>query len=574
MNLTNKISFWAFPHLLILLVVLITYNGLTETFYQQDEWWVFGNVILSSNDGLLHFLKNTLYEAGKVHAIPISASIPFIEYKLFGFNFEAYAAVSIINHLIVSILVYILALTLFKNRFLALLSGLLFAVYGISHQAITWVAAVNTQVVVIFSLSCIIFFLKYVQKANGNRYLFLSLLFLFLALFSNESAFSLFLILPLIWLIYKGLSSKKSFFRLLVKLFLLSTLYLVIRLPIWLNAKTIILDQNQVLTQPDIGVFFYRLAMLPFRVLPQTFIPQQPLLDLSELILKPGYPNLYFSSVSGQIKETLVFDLVCIFLFTLLTSFFFISFEFFKKQKKDNFSKSLVVAFLILVLSGIMLIFIPGKAGYVSIFEKKHLYMSSSAAAILIVLGLYVIASFLVRNNYFRNFLILTFFIPFFLFNIFKVQTDIEELKKIGSLRKSFLTTIYHDYPDLPKSVVFYLQSDTSYYGMPPEEKNLPIQTGFGRMLLVWYQSSEEFPPCLYEGLFLQHMTSQGYKECEDRGFGYFRDYDKLVAQIKEAKLPAENVIAYSWNGGSFEFKDISGDIRKKVLDEANKDEN
>ena len=132
---------------------------------------------------------------------------------------------------------------------------------------------------------------------------------------------------------------------------------------------------------------------------------------------------------------------------------------------------------------------------------------------------------------------------------------------------KGFLTTIEEAYPKFPQKVIFFTQSDSSYYGLPKEEKVLPIQSGFGRMLLVWYQDKEKFSGCLYENLFLHGLLSQGYKQCDVRGFGYFRDYDKLAEAVRQNQIQPENIIAYSWNGKTQKFTSITEQIRRKLAD-------
>lgn len=49
-----------------------------------------------------------------------------------------------------------------------------------------------------------------------------------------------------------------------------------------------------------------------------------------------------------------------------------------------------------------------------------------------------------------------------------------------------------------------------------------------------------------------------GYRNCQGRGFGYFRDYDKLVNMLKEYAVPIENIIAFSFNGNTEEFIDTT----------------
>ena len=552
---------------IIFLAIGIAYGHLLKGFFLQDEWWTFGDIFITQGEGVIGYLKYNLMTLGKVHAIPISAVIPYIEYILFGINFSYYAVVSLMIHFFSSLAVYYLSLLLIRRRFLAVLVALLFAVNSIAYPAVTWVAAINTQIVTLFVLLCIIFFVRYINESFKKRFIVLSLIFLFLALLSNESAFSLFIILPVFGVIFLGKRSFKTTRKIAFPLILLGLLYLIYRVPIWLVADPIILGQGQLLTQPSFFTLMFRLFVFPFRILSQTIISQSALLKISEIVMRLGYPQFIESDNAPNpfVRETIFFDLVNFFISVVVLLLFVYIYRYFKKNKMNNELRSLLTAFFLIILSGIMLIFIPGKAGFVALFEPKHLYLVSAGSSMLLVLGVYAITLMFAKRRKVITIFMLVFFIPLLLLNSFQVQSNIEELIKVGTLRKSFLVRIKEQYPDLAQQAVFYLNSDKAYYGMPEDTKTLPLQIGFGRMLLVWYQKTERFPICMYVDSFLLSMRVQGYKYCEGRGFGYYREYDKLVLSIEKNEIPIENVIAYSWVDRGKKFTDITGQIQTKL---------
>ena len=63
-------------------------------------------------------------------------------------------------------------------------------------------------------------------------------------------------------------------------------------------------------------------------------------------------------------------------------------------------------------------------------------------------------------------------------------------------------------------------------------------------------------------------MLNQRYEECDGRGFGYFRDYDKLVNAVKENNISMDNIISFSWNGKEGEIRDITSEIKERVRKE------
>ena len=233
-----------------------------------------------------------------------------------------------------------------------------------------------------------------------------------------------------------------------------------------------------------------------------------------------------------------------------------------------SLTKALVFSLVFMGISSLPFVFVPGRAGYFSIFEPRNLYILAIGSSLMLVIFSYILASLLSKKPKIVNFLTLFFLIPLLFFHIKTIQKDIKNLKVISDLRRSFLIQIQTSYPELPQKVIFYTQSDACYYGLPEEEKTLPVQSGFGRMLMIWYQEKENFPGCLYEDQFLHDLISQGYQECQGRGFGYFRDYNQLKEALRENNLSVDDVFAFSWKGKAEEFKGVSQQIREKLQNE------
>ena len=85
--------------------------------------------------------------------------------------------------------------------------------------------------------------------------------------------------------------------------------------------------------------------------------------------------------------------------------------------------------------------------------------------------------------------------------------------------------------------------------------------------MLVWYnEHGENFPSCFFKGQFLYVLQSQGYRQCEGRGFGYFRKAEDLKKSIKENNLRPENVVAFSYISSENSLKNITQKTREKLL--------
>ena len=141
-------------------------------------------------------------------------------------------------------------------------------------------------------------------------------------------------------------------------------------------------------------------------------------------------------------------------------------------------------------------------------------------------------------------------------------------LYNIGNLRIEILNSIKKSYPTLPEKVIFYTDSNKSYYGLPDEDKIIPFQSGLGQTLLLWYYSDEKFSKVFFENKYLWGILSDGYKEIDDRGLGYFRDFERLKNAVNDNNLNPESVIAFRWDYYTNTLTDITREIRSKLKNE------
>lgn len=553
------------------IIISLIFRGLEKAFFQQDEWGSFGNYFYRMSLG--NFSKafiDSILASGKVHVNPVSEWLWYLQYEIFGLNFHSYAYVSMIIHLANTLLVYYLSIWLIKNKRLSILVAILFCVNSISHQAVTWVSAsLQTQGAILFSLLFSVFFFNYLtQVKKSKKLLYLAILNIFIALLFKETALPFFL-LPVLLVFYAKEKSLKFLKDILLPIGIALAVYLLLRIIIFINARPIILGLTEVLEQPNPIVHVYRLFSLPFKVLPESVFPTEHLLNFSRTII--GLAYTHFIAPDGipnpYLVETAGLDLVNYVLSLILLLNIYLCYRIFKNQKQELFAKALIVSLVVIIGSTVLIIFFPGKAGYASIIEPRYLYGATFGSSLFLVLGFYAFFSYLVKNKGKALLITTIFLLPLINLHIRLVRRDLSLLEARGNLRKSLLVAVKKAYPVLPKKAVFYLESDQAYYGLPEEEKNLPVQSGFGRMLMVWYQETEKFPGCFYKDFFLFDLIAQGYRECDGRGFGYFRDYNQLIEALRENHLSANEVFAFSWKGKTKEFKNITNELRTKLND-------
>lgn len=548
-----------FPMLLVIFVILVTYKDLPQTFFQQDEWQYFGSSIyaLRSSNPIANVL---LPLQGQItHFFPLATAMFLLEYILFKMNFPYYVLLNIFIHIANAVLLYFLISLLTRKKLLAWGSALLFSVNSLAHQPITWVAAgIGTlpgTFFLLFYFLCLVRFIltkRPVMLLYGFISLFVSILF-------KETSLFVFLFLPLMWLVLKIVYRRTIIIPRfwLFSFVALGFFYVLLRIFFLITPIRSVQPEIGDVTTASASAYVYRLIVTPLKSLSQSIIPFPVLRLVSDGLVRLAYPQFVASdgATNPYIVESIVFDLTSYFGSALLLLLSLVAYR--SLRKRDPvLAQVLAASVLFIGTSAVPFMFVPGRAGFFSIFEPRNLYVVSIGSSVWVSLMLYAFGKRLV-------FVPLVVFL--FVFHNFSIQQDIGKLVDIGIMRKNFLTSIEQAYPKLPQKVVFFTESDRSYYGLPIEEEVLPIQSGFGRMLMVWYQDNEKFPGCLYENQFLHGLTSQGYTFCDGRGFGYARKYESLLRIVLENKLNASNIIAYSWNGQSHQFRDVTIELRKKI---------
>jgi hypothetical protein len=554
--------------LLFLCCFIFAYWSLPQTFFEQDEWQYFSSNIFAL--GTVHsFLNVTLPFKGQLtHFFPLGTLFFLMEQMIFGLKAAPYFIVNLSFQLILSGLLFYLIKLLTEKNILAIMTGGFFLINSRGNQALTWVAAgVGTFPSAIFLLLTIIFFIKFIDNEKNNYFLLFSILSFVISLLFKEISLFLFAFLPIILVICRKRWRFNNIRKFLLSFFLLFIFYGLIRLFfLFFSVRS---------SQPEMGdvssasffIYFFRLFSVPLRSLSQSFFPQSFLVSVSDELVHLAYPQFVASdgAANPYIAQSIAFDLVSFILTVLILMLIFIFYKYYKNREEKKLTKSILFFLFFSLTSFLPFIFIPGKGGYFSIMEPRNLYIPVMSSSFFIAILFYYSPIYLFKNKKIAKILTFSFALIFIFINVISIRENVNELKKIGSLRRSFLETIKNNYPKLSKNAVFYIKSDSSYYGLPAEETNLPVQTGFGRMLMVWYQGEEKFPNCLYENQFLHGLISQEYKACQGRGFGYFRNYDKLTVALRVNGIPAMDVIAYSWQGKIEKFSNITSEIQTEL---------
>lgn len=193
---------------------------------------------------------------------PAVKVLHLFEYKLFGENPLGYHAVSVILNLCVVLLAFLVVRELTQDSLLALVASLFFAVNPSHVEAISWAYSDSYPLFSVFVLLSLFLYLK------GR--MFCSLAALAVALFSQESA----ILLPVVLVLERLLVAQKRMLRdfyPVIPFVLLVVVFLVVRsiavggVPVtgygivpWLNAVTTILATSvKIFFVPDAAIALY-----------------------------------------------------------------------------------------------------------------------------------------------------------------------------------------------------------------------------------------------------------------------------------------------------------------------------
>lgn len=534
--------------LLLALLVVFFYRQLPLTFFQQDEWSGMGSYLATRSEGTLAAWLGAL-GVGSVlgHFNPLVELFNIGQFTFFGLNFELYACASIFFHLVNSFTFYVLAKMLFKDWQKAFVACLLFALNSLPHQATTWMGTyVATQPVLFLGLLSLIFFVRYLEKPKLKT-LVVSLALVFLGLSFRESAAFLFLLYPLWAYFAQGIKAAK---KVLAVALIFLFLFCFPRLLLAGGAGGV----TATFSWFQIG---YRLLTIPLKTLAQVIIFPEWIMAASGKLIAVAYP--YFDAQ----RETTFYDYTTqtigsdIISYAIALALIGVALVF--------RSRLLLGSLLFIFLSSLPFAFIPGKAGTFSFLDSRYLHFASLGAAVFLVLLVSALTN-LPRIKFLKPVIVFFLAMVFGLGHYLNLQQNLAVGVARGQERRKILATISTAYPELSAKSVFYTESSKSFYGLPVEEKILPFQSGFGQTLLVWYSfRGDHLPGCLFKDRFLWEIEEEGYRECFGRGFGYFRNYDKLVKLVKTNALKPEAVFAFSYDAGGRRLTDITLKTRERI---------
>lgn len=539
----------------ILGLIGIFYSNILDGFFQHDEWQTFATEYSKGGRSVMKIVIDS-FSPKSSHFSPLFDLTFNLSFNLFGLNYLGYAIVSIALHLVSVLLVFLLVYLLTKKMLLVSLSTLLFGLNASSHQATSWVIAdINTQGATIFGLLSVLTLIYGLQREGKEKIgLLISLILFVISLLFKEITVAFFAFLPLSFLLFVRADTKKYKKVYFLVVLSLGILYFALRL--YMLSLLTPDSKYVVIKDQSLSEIVYNTVTFPAKMLVQSVIPTGELLNISKVTA-----SLFPQSISGQFEttardlfvENVVLQGVD---FSIFIFVFIIVLIFLKRKRKEPLIKVILFSFVFVILNSFIYALSPGRSGSIPVVDSRNVYFPAVGTSIFLATIAYVI----MRGRATRVVLLLA---PLVFLHMYWLNEQLTSHVSVGATRRGILQQIKREYPNLPKKTVFYVESDTPYYGMA--ENIPPFETGLGQALLVWYHSTEKFPLQIFENRFLRFITDQGYREVDKRGFGYFRDMSLLKEAIKQNSLSPESIISYSYYGGSNVLRDTTIQTRKNL---------
>jgi len=542
--------------ILLLFVIGLTYKQLPQQFFQQDEWHHLGQEYIWHQKGIINFFLQDAISPVGIRFLPLGYLLNYFQFSLFGSNPIGYSLVSLSLHLLNVFLIFLVIKKLINKERIAFLTALFFGVWASHQQAITWLIQHSTTLPALtFSLLAIYFFLE--------SKIFPSFLSVVAAILFKETSYFIFpflLFLPFI------LGEKvKNILRLKSTriIFFTGLIYTVILMLFWRFQPRI---QSEIFI-PKAGfaqTLERRVFSIPLRSITQSIFQEKTIISLSRgvaalPVFKKAIPPLGTSQFDVYIEQALSKKLMYFMALVVITITLVILRNVWTNKRYLHFKKGILISLMFIVFGSFPLLFISTLAGSFTFLESRYLYIIDIGMVLLLAL----LADYLlIKIKYFGwVFIALTIIL-----NTILISNILAKSVEEGNIRRDILAEIQAMKPNLPDKVIIYTESDKSYYGLPPEIRIMPFQSGFGETLMVYYQPTEKLPLEFFQNDFLWNIDSQGYKEFKNRGFGYYRDDKDLFEAIRGNQLSLENIIGFSFDSPSNQLVDISEEIKGRYL--------
>jgi len=212
LTLTLKRKFLEFwPYLIVMVLVILAYlPTFSGGFILDDRPFIENNTYIrtihsplsffAQEDGITDKFNTGDYHTGYYR--PLINLTYSIDYKLWGLSAPGFRATNLFLHIICCFVLFHFLQFLINDRYAALWATLIFAIYPVNTETVSWIASRNNILATMFSITSLFF---YIKGCEGGRRLnrVASVLTFALAILSKEMGF---MVVPIFFLYQRLLS--------------------------------------------------------------------------------------------------------------------------------------------------------------------------------------------------------------------------------------------------------------------------------------------------------------------------------------------------------------------------------
>ncbi len=190
----------AFVLIIVFLTALIYSSAVNNDFTTWDDnHYVTGNRFIKdfSKEGV----RKLWTERTGMGGTRLTLTSFMIDYKLWGLNSTLYHAENVVWHILNALLLYFLILRLMKNKKIAFVAAILFAIHPMHVESVAWIAERKDVLYTFFLLLCLHSYISYIKSKKPLKKALYWLAFTMSFYLSWHSKFSAVVIPPLLFLI-------------------------------------------------------------------------------------------------------------------------------------------------------------------------------------------------------------------------------------------------------------------------------------------------------------------------------------------------------------------------------------
>lgn len=542
------------------LLILISYWGLFTTFFQQDEWFTLG--IVSAQGpwaGLYDYsIAELLLGTGRV----LGSFIGNVFHYLFPLDIAPFVMFALVVHGINGMLIYRFVYYVTRNPRLAFVSGVIFVIGFIPHQAITWTAAsVTTLGATFFALLAITVHVgAYTRKSSRLRFLAFGLLIVS-ALF-KDITIPLFIYLPATAVI---LARGKLSARRIVTDNWPILLYLICIMALRIagfasddGKKGVFITKHQNPTQRlVVHALLYPVVSMGNMYVPPTFMYK-----LANRLQADHYRFLAGAPLSEAIMQNLASDLVSLILGAGFVGSIFILWYVNKNQRRI-----ILWSFLFCVVSFLPYSIVERGSSYL---DSRYYYLPFAGGAILMGILIDAILAWWLRSRSITVRMLLGVCIIGAVIygykNIVQIRRAVATDQKIAQERKIIISGIRSIIVRYPHGRIFYVTGDSEHYALAGQALPFQQNIGYTIMVLMAREGRVYKEPLIDISLFQigrqwQKMTPQGT-------VGYYWNMDVLRQAVRSKQVKPEEIIGLSYDSKNRQLLDITSRVTETALNE------